>query len=94
MIAGEMAPKWCAKVSKREAFDADLHAGNLTDWQQEYDQTSRGNFHGSIVELALGDRRSFENKPVRPCIKSASSGPTPFGWVYPRTSRKRAASTA
>ncbi|MGD8912996.1 MAG: AraC family transcriptional regulator, partial [Candidatus Thiodiazotropha sp.] len=55
MIAGEMAPKWCAKVSKREAFDADLHAGNLTDWQQEYDQTSRGNFHGSIVELALGD---------------------------------------
>ncbi|MGD9169753.1 MAG: helix-turn-helix domain-containing protein [Candidatus Thiodiazotropha sp.] len=62
MIAGEMAPKWCAKVSKREAFDADLHAGNLTDWQQEYDQTSRGNFHGSIVELALGDLQVFREQ--------------------------------
>jgi len=62
MITGEIAPKECIKVHKTEAFDADLHACNLTDWQQEYDQTSRGNFHGSIVELAFGDLQVFREQ--------------------------------
>lgn len=53
------APKLRATFHKTEAFDADLHAANLTNWQQEYDQTSRGNFYGSIVELAFHDLQVF-----------------------------------
>ncbi|TBR43914.1 helix-turn-helix domain-containing protein [Marinomonas agarivorans] len=34
-----------------EAHDADLHASNLTDWQQQYDQISCGSFYGRIIEL-------------------------------------------
>ncbi|MEO9274390.1 helix-turn-helix domain-containing protein [Marinomonas sp. 5E14-1] len=42
-----------------EAHDADLHAGNLTNWQQEYDQTSCGSFYGRIVELPFEDLQVF-----------------------------------
>ena len=42
-----------------EAHDADLHAGNLTNWQQEYDQTSRGSFYGRIVELPFDGLQVF-----------------------------------
>lgn len=45
----------CIKV----ANDADLHAANLTNWQQEYDQTSGGIFEGKIVELAFDDLQVF-----------------------------------
>lgn len=45
----------CVKV----AADADLHAANLTNWQQEYDQTSGGHFEGKIVELEFGDLQVF-----------------------------------
>ena len=62
MITGEIAPNECIKVRKKEAYDADLHASNLTNWQQEYDQTSRGNFRGSIVELAFGDLQVFREQ--------------------------------
>lgn len=53
------APKEYATVQTVEAFDAALHADNLTNWQQEYDQTSNGHFHGSIVELAFSDLQVF-----------------------------------
>ena len=46
-----------ARVS--EAHDADLHASNLTNWQQEYDQTSRGSFYGRIVELPFDGLQVF-----------------------------------
>jgi AraC family transcriptional regulator, ethanolamine operon transcriptional activator len=62
MFNGETAPKECAKMNSFEAFDADLHANNLTNWQQEYDQTSRGNFHGSITELAFNDLQVFRER--------------------------------
>ena len=42
-----------------EAHDADLHASNLTNWQQEYDQTSRGSFYGRIVELPFDGLQVF-----------------------------------
>ena len=35
-----------------EATDADEHADNLRDWQQQYDQVSHGPFHGKIEELS------------------------------------------
>ena len=59
-IESSAAPKKSVQVSYKEAFDADLHAGNLTNWQQEYDQTSRGGFHGAIVELPFDDLQVFK----------------------------------
>ena len=51
------APEHSTEASKglntSEAFDADLHAHNLTNWQQEYDQLSGGHFYGRIDEIAL-----------------------------------------
>ncbi|WP_417526556.1 helix-turn-helix domain-containing protein [Marinomonas shanghaiensis] len=48
-----------SKVRLSEAHDADLHASNLTNWQQEYDQTSRGSFYGRIVELPFDGLQVF-----------------------------------
>lgn len=59
-ISTNHAPNESIKPSFKEAFDADLHASNLTNWQQEYDQTSRGGFQGSIVELSFGDLQVFK----------------------------------
>jgi len=42
-----------------EANDADEHAHNLTDWQQQYDQVSGGEFYGSILEIQLQDAQVF-----------------------------------
>ena len=42
-----------------EAFDADLHAHNLTNWQQEYDQLSGGRFYGRLDEFALDGMQVF-----------------------------------
>ncbi len=55
-----IAPKEGASVVLKEAFDADLHAGNLTNWQQEYDQTSRGGFYVRIAELPFADLQVFQ----------------------------------
>ena len=49
------APGWCVT----EAQDADEHAHNLRDWQQEYDQLGCGRFYGRIDELALPDVQLF-----------------------------------
>ena len=46
-------------LSQSEAFDADQHASNLTDWQQEYDQISSGHFYGRITELPMGNLQVF-----------------------------------
>lgn len=53
------APKkgFFSRVS--EALDADLHAENLTNWQQEYDQISRGAFYGRITELSFDGLQVF-----------------------------------
>ncbi|BDX01567.1 AraC family transcriptional regulator [Marinomonas pontica] len=48
-----------SNVRLSEAHDADLHASNLTNWQQEYDQTSRGSFYGRIVELPFDGLQVF-----------------------------------
>ncbi|RBO85955.1 helix-turn-helix domain-containing protein [Marinomonas aquiplantarum] len=57
--ANQNAPRWGGEVQFSEAHDADLHASNLTNWQQEYDQTSRGSFYGSIVELSFDGLQVF-----------------------------------
>lgn len=43
-----------------EAHDADLHAHNLTNWQQQYDQISAGKFYGSITELGFEGLQVFK----------------------------------
>ena len=53
------APNKGTAIRISEASDADCHASNLTNWQQTYDQTSRGNFYGSIVELPLEGLQVF-----------------------------------
>ena len=53
------APKESGILRVSEAYDADLHANNLTNWQQEYDQTSRGRFYGRITELPLEGLQVF-----------------------------------
>jgi AraC family transcriptional regulator, ethanolamine operon transcriptional activator len=49
------APGWCV----REARDADEHAHNLRNWQQQYDQLSDGAFYGRIDEVLMPDLQLF-----------------------------------
>jgi len=55
----QVAPQKCIPLSILEAMDADEHAHNLTDWQQEYDQIGSGSFYGKISELPLGNLQVF-----------------------------------
>lgn len=41
------------------AQDADEHACNLTNWEQRYDQTTRGAFEGALHEMQLPDMQVF-----------------------------------
>lgn len=43
-----------------EATDADQHAHNLSNWQQQYDQTSAGEFYGQIVEKQFKGLQCFQ----------------------------------
>lgn len=52
------APIKC-KPTFCEAYDADEHASNLTDWQQQYDQISAGGYYGNILELQLNEAQVF-----------------------------------
>ena len=59
----QSAPAHSTEIQKgpstSEAFDADLHAHNLTNWQQEYDQLSGGRFYGRLDEFALDGLQVF-----------------------------------
>ena len=61
----ETAPSKCEKNIvngrlQREATDADQHAHNLTNWQQQYDQVSAGDFLGKLVEIQFDGLQVFE----------------------------------
>jgi AraC family ethanolamine operon transcriptional activator len=43
-----------------EATDADQHAHNLTNWQQQYDQVSAGNFFGRLIEIQFEGLQLFQ----------------------------------
>tara|TARA_R110001583_G_C5631177_1_gene407058 strand:- start:397 stop:1470 length:1074 start_codon:yes stop_codon:yes gene_type:complete len=43
-----------------EATDADQHAHNLTNWQQQYDQVSAGSFYGQVVEIQFEGLQLFQ----------------------------------
>lgn len=55
------APEKCIS----EARDADEHAHNLTNWQQEYDQLSDGSFYGRIDEVTLEGLQVFKEHTNR-----------------------------
>lgn len=48
------------KRIQAEATDADQHAHNLTNWQQQYDQISAGNFYGNLVEMHFKGLQLFQ----------------------------------
>ena len=45
---------------QREATDADQHAHNLTNWQQQYDQISAGDFYGQLTEMQFDGLQLFQ----------------------------------
>jgi len=51
--------------STSEARDADEHAHNLTNWQQEYDQLGGGRFYGRIDEVVLDGCQLFREHTNR-----------------------------
>ncbi|WP_339842576.1 helix-turn-helix domain-containing protein [uncultured Halopseudomonas sp.] len=51
--------------STSEAQDADEHAHNLTNWQQEYDQLGDGRFYGRIDEVTLDGFQLFKEHTNR-----------------------------
>lgn len=48
------------QIRSIQAFDADEHAHNLTNWEQCYDQTTPGAFSGSLHELQLPGMQVFK----------------------------------
>lgn len=44
----------------RELLDSQDHAGELTGWNQSYDQISRGAFHSRLVEIKFDDFHIFQ----------------------------------
>ncbi|MBX2858956.1 MAG: helix-turn-helix domain-containing protein [Cellvibrionaceae bacterium] len=64
-ISSKNAPKKCNRLNIKEANDADLHAGNLSNWSQEYNQTSCGSFHGEIAELGFEGLQVFRESTNR-----------------------------
>lgn len=55
------SPNWCST----EARDADEHAHNLRNWQQQYDQVSAGHFYGRIDEISLPRLQLFREHTSR-----------------------------
>ena len=61
----EIAPNECKYEGAEqrawfESTDADQHADNLTNWQQQYDQMGAGKFYGHIVEVQLDELQIFK----------------------------------
>ncbi|GAA3921012.1 helix-turn-helix domain-containing protein [Litoribacillus peritrichatus] len=82
-----IAPNKC-KIKTFEANDADEHAHNLTDWQQEYDQTSAGGFYGSIRELALKDLQVFKEQTSKALNQSCKVWPNSIWLGIPEFSEQ------
>lgn len=67
-----------------EAMDADEHAGNLTNWEQCYDQTTAGTFHGLLEELQLPGMQVFRESTSQGMRQSCCVWPDAlwFGLPY------------
>lgn len=69
-----------------EAFDADEHAHNLTDWEQSYDQITRGHFHGALAELQLPQMQVFRERTSQAVRQSCCVWPDAFWFGLPEQS--------
>jgi len=69
-----------------EAFDADEHAHNLTDWEQSYDQVTCGTFHGSLAELQLPQMQVFRECTSQAVRQSCCVWPDAFWFGLPEQS--------
>jgi AraC family ethanolamine operon transcriptional activator len=66
-----------------QAFDADEHAHNLTDWEQSYDQITRGPFRGSLAELQLPQMQVFREDTSQAVRQSCCVWPDTFWFGLP-----------
>lgn len=55
-VSGPAAMRWS------QSDDVVTHAANLTGWQQQYDQLSRGPFHGELSELWFDEIQVFRER--------------------------------
>jgi AraC family ethanolamine operon transcriptional activator len=69
-----------------EAFDADEHAHNLTDWEQSYDQITPGHFHGTLAELQLPQMQVFLECTSQAVRQSCCVWPDAFWFGLPEHS--------
>ena len=69
-----------------EAFDADEHAHNLTDWEQSYDQITQGRFHGTLTELQLPQMQVFREDTSLAVRQSCCVWPDTFWFGLPEQS--------
>jgi AraC family ethanolamine operon transcriptional activator len=54
------------------ADDVVAHAGNLSGWQQRYDQLSGGAFHGALDELWVDEVQVFRERTSRALLQGCS----------------------
>ena len=66
-----------------QAFDADEHAHNLTDWEQSYDQITPGHFHGRLTELHLPQMQVFREDTSQAVHQSCCVWPDTFWFGLP-----------
>ena len=62
------------------ADDADEHANNLTDWQQQYDQVSAGAFRGTLLERHQGQLQLF-CEATSQAVRQSCCVPEGFLWL-------------
>ncbi len=67
-----------------EATDADEHASHLTNWEQRYDQTTGGPFHGLLEELHMPGVQLFRESTSQGMQQSCCVWPEAlwFGLPY------------
>lgn len=71
-----LAARFCIKQTR----EVDVHANNLADWEQTYEQTSPGVFDGRVRELLFDDLQVFEERAS--CATGQRCRPWPGGlWL-------------
>lgn len=71
------------QISTVQAHDADEHAHNLTDWEQSYDQVTRGAFHGVLTELKMPQMQIFREHTSQALRQSCCVWPQAFWFGIP-----------
>lgn len=70
-----------------EAMDADEHASHLTNWEQCYDQTTAGDFHGLLEEMQLPAMQVFRESTSQGMRQSCCVWPDALWFGLPYSTR-------